>query len=192
MILSEIKYYNIFTINFNFRKQAMQGAILDKRLRINWVSFIGDFLLSGMVVGPLVAPFLAASGLPMLPIIANIIYFMGDHVCPQPDMGVMLAPPFIMAVCMRCYGTVTGLLLTRVLFAVTGGKGFYWLSQYGWNGAAIAAVLMMAYPFELAVQVLGWYSFNNYFVAPFGLVTGLAWGLFMMPILHGSQVLRLK
>ncbi|OKH55495.1 DUF2085 domain-containing protein [Calothrix sp. HK-06] len=167
----------------------MQGAILEKQSRINWVSFIGDFLLSGMVVGPLVAPFLAASGLPMLPIIADIIYFMGHYVCPQPDMGVMLVPPFIMAVCMRCYGTVTGLFISRVLFALTGGKGFYWLSQYGWNGAAIAAILMMAYPFELAVQVLGWWDFNNFIVTPFGFITGLAWGLFTMPILHQKQVL---
>jgi uncharacterized membrane protein len=170
----------------------MQGAISDKGLRINWVSFIGDFLLSGMVVGPVVAPFLSASGLPMLPIIADIIYFMGHHVCPQPDMGVMLAPPFIMAVCMRCYGTVMGLFITRALFIFTGDKGFYWLSQYGWNGATLAAVLMMAYPFELAVQVLGWWDFNNYFVAPFGLITGLAWGLFTMPILHGKEFLQFK
>ncbi|MEH1946905.1 MAG: DUF2085 domain-containing protein, partial [Nostoc sp.] len=110
------------------------------------------------------------------------------HVCPQPDMGLDLAPPFIMAVCMRCYGTVTGLLITRLLYGVTGGKGFYWLNQYGWSGAALASVLMMAYPLELAAQVFGWWSFNNYLVTPFGLITGLAWGLFTMPILHGWRV----
>ncbi|WP_088241906.1 DUF2085 domain-containing protein [Calothrix rhizosoleniae] len=152
---------------------------------ILWSSFIADFLLTGMVIGPVVAPFLAASGLPILPIIADIIYFMGIHVCPQPTMGVELAPPFIMAVCMRCYGTVTGLLITRLLYAVTSGKGFYWLSQYNWSGVAIASVLMMAYPLELAAQVFGIWSFHNYLVIPFGLVTGLAWGLFTMPILHG-------
>ncbi|MBF2063326.1 MAG: DUF2085 domain-containing protein [Calothrix sp. C42_A2020_038] len=165
----------------------MQGVVLNKRSRVNWTSIVADFLLTGMVVGPVVAPFLAASNLPMLSIIANIIYSMGNHVCPQPNMGVMLAPPFIMGVCMRCYGTVTGLLLTRILYAVNGGKGFYWLSQYGWSGAAIAAVLMMAYPLELAIQVLGWWDFNNYFVAVFGLVTGLAWGLFTMPIFHSKE-----
>jgi uncharacterized membrane protein len=154
--------------------------------KLRWVSIIADFLLTGMVFGPLIAPFLAASGFLVLPMIADIIYFMGDHVCPQPDMGVMLAPPFIMAVCMRCYGTVTGLLITRILYAVTKGKGFYWLNQYSWNGVAIAAVLMMAYPFELAVQVLGWWDFNNYLVTPFGLITGLAWGLFTMPIFHAE------
>ena len=165
----------------------MEGVVFKRKLQVRWVSVVADFLLLGMVVGPLAAPFLAASGLPMLQLIADIIYFMGHHVCPQPDMGGALSLPFIMAVCMRCYGTVTGLLITRVLYWGTGGKGFYWLSQYGWGGAAFASVLMMAYPLELAAQVLGWWSFNNYVVTPFGLITGLAWGLFMMPILYENR-----
>ncbi|MEH1902175.1 MAG: DUF2085 domain-containing protein [Nostoc sp.] len=162
----------------------MTRVAFSEELQINWVSLIADFLLVGMVFGPPVAPFLAASGVSLLPGIADMIYFMGNHVCPQPAMGLDLAPPFIMAVCMRCYGTVTGLLITRLLYGLTGGKGFYWLSQYGWNGAAIASLLMMAYPLELAAQVFGLWSFNNYLVTPFGLITGLAWGLFTMPILH--------
>lgn len=166
----------------------MEGVAFRRGVQIRWVSLIADFLLLGMVVGPLVAPFLAASGLPLLPVVGDIIYFMGRHVCPQPDMGVILASPHIMAVCMRCYGTVTGLLVTRLLYGVTGGRGFYWLSQYGWSGVAVASVLMMAYPLELAAQVLGWWSFHNYVVTPFGLVTGLAWGLFTMPILHGGRM----
>ncbi|PMB38039.1 DUF2085 domain-containing protein [Fischerella thermalis CCMEE 5330] len=170
----------------------MQGVVFGRSFRINWVSFIADFLLLGMVVGPLAAPFLAASGLLILPGIAEIIYFMGRHVCPQPEMGMMLASPFLMAVCMRCYGTVTGLLLTRLLLGMTGGQGFYWLYQYGWSGAALASVLMMAYPLELAAEVLGWWSFNNYVVTLFGLVTGLAWGLFTMPLLHRSKQLTVS
>ena len=165
----------------------MARVAFTRELSVNWVSLIADFLLVGMVFGPPVAPFLAASGVSLLGGVADIIYFMGNHVCPQPNMGLDLAPPFIMAVCMRCYGTVTGLLFTRLLYAVTGGKGFYWLSQYGWNGAALATVLMMAYPLELAAQVFGLWSFNNYVVTPFGLTTGLAWGLFTMPILHDKQ-----
>jgi uncharacterized membrane protein len=163
----------------------MEAVLFKKNLHIYWVSAIADFLLLGMVIGPLAAPLLAASKLVMLPLIADIIYFMGKHVCPQPEMGVALAPPFIMAVCMRCYGTVTGLFITRLLYKATNGKGFYWLTQYGWSGVALASVLMMAYPLELAAQVLGWWSFNNYVVTPFGLITGLGWGLFTMPILHG-------
>ncbi|MBD2776703.1 DUF2085 domain-containing protein [Iningainema tapete] len=162
----------------------MEGVVLKRRLRVRWVSAIADFLLLGMVVGPLAAPFLAASGVSLLSLIAGIIYFMGARVCPQPDMGVALASPHIMAVCMRCYGTVTGLLVTRLLYAGTNGRGFYWLSQYGWGGAAFASVLMMAYPLELAAQVLDLWSFNNYVVTLFGLITGLGWGLFTMPILH--------
>ena len=165
----------------------MQLTIHNKQLQINPVSFIADFLLTGMLIGPIAAPFLAASGLPILPTIANIIYFMGHHVCPQPQMGLELASPALMAVCMRCYGTVMGLFTTRLLYITDKGKTFYWLHQYGWNGAAFSTVLMMAYPLEMAAQILGWWSFHNLIVAPFGFITGLAWGLFTMPILHAPQ-----
>ncbi|PLZ20872.1 DUF2085 domain-containing protein, partial [Fischerella thermalis WC341] len=57
---------------------------------------------------------------------------------------------------------------------------------------ALASVLMMAYPLELAAEVLGWWSFNNYVVTLFGLVTGLAWGLFTMPLLHRSKQLTVN
>ncbi|NET74263.1 MAG: DUF2085 domain-containing protein, partial [Sphaerospermopsis sp. SIO1G2] len=100
----------------------MQRTILFRDVEVkknNWVSFFADFLLTGMVFGPPIAPFLAASGIFLLPGIADIIYFMGNHVCPQPTMGLELAPPHIMAVCMRCYGTVTGLLITRILYLLT-------------------------------------------------------------------------
>ncbi len=137
---------------------------------LNWGSAIADLILTGMVVGPLFAPFLSASGLSLLPGIAGIIYTLGIHVCPQPDMGLALVPPFTMAVCMRCYGTVIGLLITRLLYAVKGG-GFYWLTQYGLLGAMLTSLMMMAYPFELAAEVFGLWSFNNYVVTLFGLVT---------------------
>ena len=134
----------------------MQLTISNKRIQIKPVSFIADFLLTGMVIGPIAAPFLAVSGLPILPTIANIIYFMG-------------------------------LFATRILNITDKGKSFYWLHQYGWNGAALASILMMAYPLEMAAQILGWWSFQNSVVTFFGLITGLAWGLFTMPILHSKQ-----
>ena len=150
---------------------------------LNWRSAIADFVLACMVVGPLFAPFLSASMLPLLPGIAAIIYTMGMHVCPQPEMGLALVPPFTMAVCMRCYGTVLGLLITRLLYA-NGGTGFYWLTQYGLVGAILTSLLMMAYPAELAAQVVGLWDFNNYVVTLFGLITGVGMGLFFWPIFH--------
>jgi uncharacterized membrane protein len=166
----------------------MQNATQQKSSNsLNWGSAIADLILTGMVVGPLFAPFLSASGLSLLPGIAGIIYTLGIHVCPQPDMGLVLMPPFTMAVCMRCYGTVLGLLITRLLYAVNGG-GFYWLTQYGFLGAILTSLMMMAYPAELAAEVFGLWSFNNYVVTVFGLVTGLGMGLFFMPILHKQQL----
>ena len=167
----------------------MQLTTSNKKLQINFISFIADFILIGMVIGPIAAPFLAASRLFALPQIADIIYFMGYHVCPQPDTGVELAPPFIMAVCMRCYGTVLGLFTTRLLYISDNGKAFYCLYKYGGNGAALTSVLMMAYPLEMAAQILGWWSVHNFVITPFGFVTGLAWGLFTMPILHSQRSL---
>ncbi|MBI1241248.1 MAG: DUF2085 domain-containing protein [Nostoc sp. RI_552] len=162
----------------------MAEVVFKEELQVNWVGWFADFLLMGMVFGPPMAPFLAASDVTLLGKVADIIYFMGNYVCPQPNMGLNLVTPFIMAVCMRCYGTVMGLLITRLLYGLSSGKGFYWLSQYGWNGAAVASVFMMAYPLELAAQVFDLWIFNNYVVTLFGLITGLGWGLFTMPILH--------
>jgi uncharacterized membrane protein len=138
-----------------------------------------------MVVGPLMAPFLAGSGLPGLPIVAEVIYFMGRHVCPQPSLGLALSPPWIMAVCMRCYGTVLGLFITRLLYSINKGRGFYWLHQYGWSGAMFASVLMMAYGFEYGAQMFADWQVNQDVMTLFGLVTGVGWGLLAMPILHG-------
>lgn len=164
----------------------MQRITTQSQIRnLNWRSAIADFVLAGMVVGPLFAPFLSASMLPLLPGIAAIIYTMGMHVCPQPDMGLALVPPFTMAVCMRCYGTVLGLLITRLVYA-NGGTGFYWLTQYGLLGAMLTSLLMMAYPAELAAQVVGLWNFNNYVVTLFGLITGVGIGLFFWPILHNQ------
>lgn len=151
---------------------------------IKWRSAIADLVLAGMVVGPSAAPFLSASELPLLPGIAQIIYAMGNHVCPQPQMGLALLPPFTMAVCMRCYGTVIGLLITRLLYAKNSGNAFYWLTQYQLLGAILTSLLMIAYPAELAAEIFDLWSFNNYVVTLFGLVAGMGMGLFFMPILH--------
>ena len=165
----------------------MQDSAGVRKPSAYWNSLIADLILMGMLTGPIIAPFFAASSSPILSAIAQIIYWMGHHVCPQPHMGIELKSPFIMAVCMRCYGTITGLSMARLLYTFTGGKGFYWLAQYHWNGVAITTLLMMNYPIELAAQTLHLWKFNTYIVTPFGLITGLAWGLFTMPILHSNH-----
>lgn len=150
-------------------------------------SVIADVLLAGLVLGPLAAPFLAAAGIFPLPGIAGIIYTMGMYVCPQPAHGLMLMPPHIMAVCMRCYGVVLGLLATRLFYAQRGGAGRMWLTQYGYRGATLMGVLILAYPAEFAGQVSGLWGFDNSVVTLFGLITGVALGLFFMPVLHGRS-----
>ncbi|MBD1851949.1 DUF2085 domain-containing protein [Leptolyngbya sp. ST-U4] len=165
----------------------MEIASRKPRSSRNWAGGTADFLLAGMVVGPLMAPFLAGSGLLGVPIVANIIYFMGRHVCPQPELGLALSPPWMMAVCMRCYGTVLGLFVTRLLYGMTKGRGFYWLHQYGWGGAIFASGLMMAYGFEYGAQMFAGWQVNQGVMTLFGLITGVGWGLLAMPILHGLR-----
>lgn len=146
--------------------------------------WLADVVLAALVVGPPVAPFLVAAPLPLVPIIGQIIYWMGVHVCPQPDMGLALAPPHLMAVCMRCYGTVLALWFTRLLVGRDQGQGSYWLAQYGGVGVVVACLMMLAYPAELLAQELGWWSYQNLVVTPFGFVAGLGLGLLVMPSLY--------
>jgi uncharacterized membrane protein len=147
-------------------------------------SLIADVVLAALVGGPLAAPFLASTSLPLLPLIANIIYFMGDHVCPQPEMGLVLSPPHLMAVCMRCYGTLMGLVFMRWLLGRNSGRERYWLHQYGFAGAGLTVVLCLVYPAECLAQAWGWWNYNNFVVTAFGLVSGLGLGAYIMPLLH--------
>ncbi len=145
---------------------------------------MADLVLAALVGGPLAAPFLASTSLPLLPLIADIIYWMGNHVCPQPEMGLMLSPPHLMAVCMRCYGTLMGLVITRFLISKTQGQGRFWLPQYGLVGLALAILLCLVYPAELLAQHLGWWDYNNWTVTAFGLVSGLGLGAYIMPLIY--------
>jgi uncharacterized membrane protein len=151
-------------------------------------SIWADVVLIALVGGPLAAPFLASTSLPILSpllhLIANIIYTMGNRVCPQPEMGLMLAAPHMMAVCMRCYGTLIGLVAMRWLAGRTQGQGAYWLNQYGISGLLIAIAFCLVYPAELWAQYWGWWDYNNSVVTLFGLVSGLGLGAYIMPLLH--------
>ncbi|MEM9218746.1 MAG: DUF2085 domain-containing protein [Cyanobacteria bacterium P01_F01_bin.150] len=158
----------------------------------DWRSFWADFILAGLLSGPLAAPFLAAAPLPILPQISQIIYFMGNHVCPQPEMGLELWSPYLMAVCMRCYGTLMGLVATRYLVAKHQGQGQYWLHQYGIPGLVLTILLCLVYPFELYAQIWGWWDYNNAVVTLFGLVSGLGLGAYIMPLLHRQPTAKTR
>ncbi len=158
-------------------------------------SIWADVVLAALVGGPLAAPFLASASLPLLApllhLIAGIIYTMGNYVCPQPEMGLMLSAPHMMAVCMRCYGTLMGLVFMRWLVGRTQGKEAYWLNQYGIAGVLIAIAFCLAYPAELWAQYWGWWDYNNGVVTLFGLVSGLGLGAYIMPLLHQKTFDRL-
>jgi hypothetical protein len=168
----------------------MQGTVSSSRPPFSWPSLLADGVLLGLMSGPLAAPFLAASGLPGLPLIADIIYAMGQRVCPQPELGLALAEPYQMAVCMRCYGTVLGLVLMRWLYYRDQGRSAYWLEQYGLKGFVITFVLCLLYPLELALQGFPSWGMHHWLMALFGLGAGLGLGAYLMPLLHSSPKTR--
>jgi uncharacterized membrane protein len=143
-----------------------------------------DIILAALLLGPLAAPFLAAWG-PLVPrAVSGIIYTMGTFVCPQPARGLPLYDGQIMAVCMRCYATVLGLLLTRLLYAADDGAGRGWLPRYGLRALPLFALLIFAYTFEFAGQVAGLWFFDNSAVTVAGLITGVGLGLMFHPLLQ--------
>ena len=150
----------------------------------HWRGLLADVVLAGLLLGPLTAPFLQAWGSPVPHTASGVVYTMGMFVCPQPAHGVILYGGQIMAVCMRCYGTVLGLLLTRLLYAAHGGEGRLWLPQYGVRGLPIFAGLIFTYAAEFAGQVAGLWEFNNLVATAAGLITGLGLGLMFHPPLQ--------
>jgi uncharacterized membrane protein len=155
---------------------------------IRWRGLIADAVLAGLLLGPLAAPFLQAWGLLVPQTVSGVIYTMGMFVCPQPAHGIALYDGQIMAVCMRCYGTVLGLLLTRLLYAADAGTGREWLARYGLRALPIFALLIFAYAAEFAGQVARWWGFHNLVVTVAGLITGLGLGLMFHPMLQGHAV----
>ena len=138
------------------------------------------------MLGPLAAPLLQTWGLLIPRTVAGTIYNVGMFVCPQPAQGITLHDQLIMAVCMRCYGTVLGLLLTRLLYAADTGAGCGWLPRYGLGALPIFAALIFTYATEFAGQVAGLWGFNNLLVTAAGLLTGAGLGLMFHPILQGQ------
>jgi uncharacterized membrane protein len=153
----------------------------------SWRSLAADIVLAGLLLGPLAAPFLAAWGLLIPRAVSGMIYTMGTFVCPQPARGLPLYDGQIMAVCMRCYATVLGLLLTRLLYAADGGVARVWLTRYGLRGLPLFAILIFAYAAELAGQVAGLWPFDNLVVTTAGLITGVGLGLMFHPPLQDGQ-----
>lgn len=165
----------------------MQGTVSTPKRPFSWLSLLGDIGLAALASGPIAAPFLVASGLPILPQIAAIIYAMGEQVCPQPDMGLTLIDGYQMAVCMRCYGTVAGLVIMRWLYHRDQGQSAYWLEQYGRMGFIATFIICLIYPLELALQGFPWWGMHHWVMTLFGLMAGLGLGSYLMPVLHGDS-----
>lgn len=151
---------------------------------LHWCALLADAVLAALLLGPLAAPYLQAWPQPAPRLVSGIIFTMGSFVCPQPAQGLALYDTNIMAVCMRCYGTVLGLLLARLAYAADSGASRFWLPRYGLRGLPIFAALIFAYAAEFAGQVAGLWQFDNWLVTLAGLITGIGLGLMFHPILQ--------
>jgi uncharacterized membrane protein len=167
--------------------EAMTATTTRIARPLRWHGLAADAVLLGLLSGPLAAPFLQAWGLMAPRMVSGMIYTVGGFVCPQPGYAVAAYDGRIMGVCMRCYGTVLGLLLTRLLYAADGGGGRLWLPQYAKWALPIFTVMIFSYAAEFAGQVAGWWSFNNLVVTAAGLVTGAGLGLMFHPLLQGRH-----
>lgn len=168
--------------------QASSLSALLKRQ--HWKGLLADIGLVVLVSAPLAAPFLAATASPLLQQAADLIYAVGQRMSPQPELGLPLAPPYLMAVCMRSYGTIIGLGIMRLLHGKTQGQGRYWLDQYGIWGFVIAFILFLSYPFELAMQGFDSWGVNPWKMTLFGLIAGIGIGAYLMPIFYESRYKR--
>lgn len=153
-------------------------------------SFWADFVLAALLIGPIMAPFLVTWDIWGPSQVGRLIYTMGAYVCPQPIQAVPIAQGALMAVCMRCYGTLLGFLLLRLWFAIDHGSSWFWLPRYGMRGLIPFTILIMMYAAEFAGQVAGFWSFRNDVVLVAGLLTGIGLGLLFIPILHTNQVTK--
>jgi hypothetical protein len=151
---------------------------------LRWRTLIADAVLAALLLGPLAAPFLQAWGQLAPRTVSGVVYAMGSLVCPQPARGLALYEANIMAVCMRCYAAVLGLLLTRMLYAADAGASRFWLPRYGLRVLPIFAALIFAYVAEFAGQIAGLWVFDNLWVTVAGLITGVGLGLMFHPILQ--------
>jgi uncharacterized membrane protein len=150
-------------------------------------ALLADVVLVALLLGPLAVPFLSRIELFAPRAVSGIIYTMGTFVCPQPALGLALYDGALMAVCMRCYGTVLGVVLTRLLYAADGGAGRLWLPRYGRRALPIFGALIFAYAAEFAGQVAGLWRFDNIVVTIAGLITGVGLGLMFHPPLRAGS-----
>jgi uncharacterized membrane protein len=165
----------------------MTSATVRPSRSLPWRGVLVDAALAALALGPLAAPLLRAWGLQAPSAVSGIIYTMGTFVCPQPTRGLAFYDRQIMAVCMRCYGTVLGLLLTRLLYAIVGGVSRFWLPRYGLRTLPLFAALIFVYAAEFAGEVVGLWRFDNIVVTSAGLITGVGLGLMFHPLLQGSR-----
>lgn len=88
-----------------------------------------------MLIGPLIAPYFAQIANPLFQAVSQIIFAIGDFICPQPEQTFVYGGmPFM--VCYRCGAGLLGLISARWLHR-PGGAMRHWsaLARVAFLGA---------------------------------------------------------
>lgn len=153
-----------------------------------WPAWPLEALLWTLFLGPLLAPLLRATGLPLLADAGALAReLLATYVCPTPERSLLLFG-LPMAVCARCWGATLGLGAARLLVGwVAGGVGRRQsrLAQaLGWfRGLPLPARLLLCglpfllWPLEIAGQGNGWWHAPLWLLLLNGAQAGLAAGL---------------
>jgi hypothetical protein len=153
-----------------------------------WPRWVLDAILWTLFLGPLAAPLLQATGLPLLADSGALAReLLATYVCPTPDRSLLLLG-LPMAVCARCWGATIGLWGARLLVARPGALAEA-LAQFRalpWAGRLLLCGLpFLLWPLEIVGHYGGWWHAPLWLLLLNGAQAGLAAGLLLCSLWPG-------
>lgn len=139
-------------------------------------------LLSVLLVGPLLGPVFAWLDGPLLAVVNVPIYWVGAHLCPQPDLAFpVLGHP--MVVCARCWAGVGGLWIVLLIYRAAPRHPF-WTTWRRLPPPARAVLGLLAFGpwiIDLTATAQSWWASGPAFLLLSGLLGGLGAGALLFP-----------
>lgn len=155
--------------------------------------WIYDVLLSVLFLGPVLAPFFRATGLPFIADLGYLAqYLLGTYICPTPGQAYDMVG-FAMAVCARCWGATVGLWVARafVPVALESNDGMTRLLQrfraLPWQVRLLLCVMpFWFWPLEIIGTSQQWWALPPLWVLlANGAMAGFAAGVFFLSVWPG-------
>jgi uncharacterized membrane protein len=138
--------------------------------RLRWRLVILFFPLAG----PFLAPLFSQIGIWPFGMIAQFVYFLGDTLCPLPDMAITMNG-YSTAVCPLCYGALLGLTAILLSFPFRPRIRHFW-ERIPWQ-------LQL---FVITCSLIPWLS--DYVVNKMGLAFTPDWAMYLLGLPGGLAV----